>query len=151
MVHNRKHGHSDGPAGPWIFLRDGKKTVLASSLLLVMAVMWIRVLVGHKPGSAAAAVDGKQASAAVEKEPAGARITMVPLPRIPGRNDVIDRDCFSMGDRAPFRQFAAAPETSTDTEVPSETDNHDQEVIQQVAQTLKLEAVVRSDGPPGLL
>ncbi len=147
MTHKRKH--ETQMAGRALDrLRDGKRTVLAVSLLVVMAIMWIRVLVGHKPGSAAAAVERKETTAAVTNAPAGSRITMVPLPRIPGRNDVIDRDCFSIRDRAAFRQIPAAPETGTDPEVPSETTNHDQEVIQQVAETLKLEAVVRRDGPP---
>jgi hypothetical protein len=128
-------------------LRDGKKTVLAVSLVMVMAVMWIRVLIGHRPGSASA-VERRDTNAATASEPAKTQTTMVPLPRIPGRNDVIGGDCFSIRDRTPFRRFAAAPETSTDSEVPGETTHRDQEVIQQVAQTLKLEAVVRRDGPP---
>lgn len=129
-------------------LRDGKKTILAVSLLVVMAVMWIRVLVGHRPDSAGAAVERQETTAVGTTAPVRPQITMVPLPRIAGRNDGIGRDCFSIRDRAPFGQFAAAPETSTDPEVPSKTTNHDQEVVQQVAQTLKLDAVVRRDGPP---
>jgi hypothetical protein len=128
-------------------LRDGKKTVLASALVLVMAIMWIRVAIGHRPGSAAAAVDGNQATAAASAESAGGRIRTIELPRIPGRNDSIHRDCFNMQNRAPFRQSAAAPGTGTDTEVQVVSPNRDHEVVQQVAQTLKLEAVVRSSSP----
>lgn len=146
MARNRKHEPRMGGRALDL-LRDGKKTVLAVSLLTVMAIMWIRVLIGHRPGSAAAAGGRTETTAVATNTPVEARITMVPLPRISGRNDVIHRDCFSIRDRAPFGQSAAAPETSTDPEVPSETTNHDQEVIQQVAQTLKLEAVVRRDGP----
>ncbi|MGE5296814.1 MAG: hypothetical protein ACM3VT_18495 [Solirubrobacterales bacterium] len=108
--------------------------------------MWIRVLIGHKPESAAAAGNRTQTSAAAQTGSAAVTIKMIPLPRISGRNDSIHRDCFSMWDRAPFRQLVA-PETSTDAEVPPVTGNRDQEVIQQVAQTLKLEAVVRNGSP----
>jgi hypothetical protein len=146
MARNQKH--KIRPAGRIIdLLMDGKKTVLATSLVLVMAVMWIRVLIGHQPGSAAAAVRGDQTAAAGRKDPAPARIRMVDLPRIPGRNDTILRDCFNMQNRTPFRLTAAAPSTGTGTEVQIVSPNHDQEVVEQVALTLKLEAVVRSDTP----
>jgi sRNA-binding protein len=52
-----------------------------------------------------------------------------------------------MQNRAPFRQSASAPGAGTDTEVRVVVPDRDQEVVQQVAQTLKLEAVVRSDSP----
>jgi hypothetical protein len=147
MTRNRKR-EAQAAGRALDLLRDGKKTVLAVSLLVVMAVMWIRVLVGHRPGSAAAAVEQPAATATGTTEAVGPRITMVPLPRVSGRNDGIGRDCFSMRDRAPFGQVAAAPETSTDPEVPSETTHHDQEVVQQIAATLKLDALVCRDGPP---
>ena len=52
-----------------------------------------------------------------------------------------------MQDRAPFRQSAAAPDTGASTEVQVVSLNRDQEVVQQVAQTLRLEGVVRSGSP----
>ncbi len=141
-----KAKHRILPAGRVMdLLVDGKKTVLASSLVLVMAVMWIRVLIGHQPGAAAAAPAQTTAAPVVRKGPAGIR--MAELPKIPGRHDSIHKDCFSMRDRAPFRQSPADLNTGTDKEVPVVSPHRDQEVIQQVAQTLKLEAVIR-DGSP---
>lgn len=133
------------------FLRDGKKTVLASALALVMAVMWIRVLIGHKPESAAAAVNDLQVVSAKHQEVARVLVARVELPKVPGRNDSIHRDCFNVQDRSPFRQFVAAPDTGTDTEVQTVSPNHDREVIQQVAQTLAFEGVVRSDSPQAFI
>jgi hypothetical protein len=130
---------------------DGKKTVLATALMVVMAVMWIRVLVGHKPGSVAAAPVAGEAAVATEKRPAG-KARMVELPRILGRNDSIGRDCFNMQEWAPARQSATGPSTGTDAEVPVVSPNRDQEVVRQVAQTLRLGAVsLRSENPQAFL
>lgn len=128
-------------------LVDGKKTVMASALALIMVFMWIRVLIGRQPGSAAAAVDGNQPTPAGQTTPAPDRIRMIELARVSGRNDSIRRDCFDMQNGALSRLSAGAPSTSTATEVQVVSPNRDQEVVQQVAQTLKLEAVVRSDSP----
>ena len=144
MAYDRKTGLR--PSGRIAALgMDGKKTVLAISLVLVMAVMWIRVLVGHKPASAGAAPQAKQEARGKQVEPA-AKVRMVDVPKVPGRNDCIERDCFKMQDRAQFQQSAAVQNPGADPEVPVVSPNHDQEVVQQVAQTLKLEAVSRWDG-----
>lgn len=146
MARSEKHG-TRSSARVVDLLRDGKKTVLASALVMVMAIMWIRVLIGHKPGSAAAAVDGNQVAPAGPKEPPRAKIKPVELPRVPGRNDSILRDCFRIQDGAFLQPSGGAPSTGTGTEVQVVSPHRDQEVVQQVAQTLKLEAVVRSDSP----
>lgn len=127
------------------FVIDEKRKVLACALILVMVFMWIRVLTGRKPGSAAGASAPTQAQPATPQ--AAARLTRVEVPRIPGRNDSVHKDSFRMQDRAYFRQLAAVPNTGTDTEVPVVSSNRDQEVVQQVARTLKLEAVLRSQTP----
>jgi len=130
---------------------DEKKTVLAGALVLVMAVMWIRVLIGHKPGAAAAA-GAPQAAPVAQNGPARSKTKMVELPRVPGRNDSIARDCFNVQEWAPVRQSAAAPNTDTDPEIPVVSPNHDEEVVRQVAQTLRLEAVsLRSENPQAFL
>jgi len=150
MAPNRRHGvRSSGRITD--LLMDGKKTVLAGALVLVMAAMWIRVLIGHKPGAAAAA-GAPQAAPVVQNGPTRSKAKMIELPRIPGRNDSIARDCFNVQEWAPMRQFAAAPSTGTDPEVPVVSPNHDEEVVRQVAQTLRLEAVsLRSENPQAFL
>lgn len=148
MAHRRKT--SVRPSGRILdMLADGKKTVLAVSLVAVMAVMWIRVLIGHKPSSAGAAPAQKQGAQTEPGRPT-ARIRRVELSRTPGRNDSIDKDCFDMQGRPQFRQSVAVSNTGTDTEVPIVPPNRDQEV-KEVAQTLKLEAVFRKGTPSAVL
>lgn len=146
MAHRRRTGIR--PSGRIMaVLADSRKTILACSLVAVMAIMWIRVLIGHKPASAGAAP--KQAAATQPNEPA-ARVRMVEVSRTPGRNDSIDKDCFNMQGRTQFQRSVAVQNTGTDTEVPVVSPNHDEEV-KQVAQTLKLEAVLRNGTPLAFL
>ena len=117
MAYNRKQGVR--PSGRITdLLIDSKKTVLATALVLVMAVMWIRVLIGHKPGAAGAATTAPEATAATQKGPAQVKVRMIELPKIPGRNDAIARDCFNAQEWAPARQAAMASGTGTGSEVP---------------------------------
>ena len=148
MAHRRKTGVRPSSRIMGLFA-DSRKTVLACSLVAVMAVMWVRVLIGHKPSSAGAAPAQTQA-AKTERSERTARVQMVEVSRIPGRNDSIDRDCFDMQGRTQFQKSVAVPNTGTDTEVPVVSPNHDEEV-KQVAQTLKLEAVLLNDAPLAFL
>jgi len=124
---------------------DRKKTVVVFGLLAVMAIMWGRVLLGHKPGSAAAAND--PASQAASPSAAPLPVRFVELPKQPGRNDSIDRNFFTVQDRAYFRPNAGARDTSTDPEVHVISPDHVQEVIRRAAQKLKLEAVLWNENP----
>jgi hypothetical protein len=129
-------------------LADGKKTILACSLVAVMAIMWVRVLIGHKPSVAAAAPVQQEATAA--QDTPTVRVRMIEVPRISGRNDAIEKDCFDMQGRPQFMKSVMAQNTGTDTEVPVVSSPFDQEV-KQVAQTLKLEAVLRNGTPLAFL
>jgi len=152
MVRKQKKGIR--PSGRIVnMLADGKKTVLACSLVVVMAVMWGRVLLGRKPASAGAAPANQTAGQTEQSKQnkQTTQITMVEVPRVPGRNDRIGNDCFSMQGRTQFQKSVAAPTTGTGAEVPVVSPNRDQEVIQQVAQTLKLEAVLRNGTPLAFL
>ncbi len=144
MARSRRSGIR--PSGRVVDLvRDGKKTVAAAALVLVMVLMWVRVLIGHKPKSAAA--DAPPKPAAPVERAAVVRSRSVELPRIPGRHDAIHQDFFNMQHRACFSQAVVVPDTSTDAEVPVVPPHRDAEVIQQVAATLQLEAVLRNDRP----
>jgi hypothetical protein len=120
---------------------DGKKTVAALALMGVMAVMWVRVLTGHKPGAAAARPTARPETAASETPP---RVRFVELPRQPGRHDTIERDFFAVQDRASFQLHGAHP-TGTEPEVRVTAVDHAQEVIHRVAQRMKLGAVLWSE------
>lgn len=117
--------------------------MLACALVLVMVCMWVRVLFGHKPGPAAAGP--RQTRAASEQPSTSARITPVELPKLPGRHDTIGRNFFSLHDSAYFQSLVALPSASTDPEVRVASPDDAHEVIQRVAQTLRLEAVYWSE------
>jgi len=127
---------------------NGKKTVLALALLVFMGFLWIRVLTGQKPGSAVAA-QGRGPAAQAQRE-TGNNLQFVELPKLPGRNDSINRDFFTIQDRALFRQNGAR-NTGTETEVHATSSNRAQEVIQRVAQRLKLTAVSLSENPQAFI
>ena len=126
-------------------LRDGKKTVLASALLLVMAFMWIRVLTGRQPKPAGA--DSGPAPETPAAKKTVARNQFVELPRMPGRHDAIYQDVFNIQNRACFSPVVSVPDPGTNAEVPVVPPHRDEEVIQQAAGTLTLEAVLRNNRP----
>jgi hypothetical protein len=143
MVHNRKTSVSSAGQILDRLRLGGKKTATAGVLILIMLFMWARVVIGHRPAAAEATPQPRQTESAPRKGPAPVKV--VELPKIPGRHDTIVRDFFSMKDRTDFRRNPAGGNTGTDTEVPVTKDNR--EVIQRVAQTMKLEAVLWSERP----
>jgi len=146
MAHNRK---MSVPSAGRLFerLRMGeKKTIMAGVLISVMLLMWVRVFIGHRPAAAAAETAAPPKSAETLRRPAPVKVKLVELPKSPGRQDAIERDFFTVKDRANFRPNAGR-NPGTDTEVPMTSSNFAQEGIQRVAQTLKLEAVLWNESP----
>lgn len=125
---------------------DSKKTIVASGLLVIMALMWIRVLTGNRPRVAAAAPETGPATAAGQKVPR--KPQFVELPELAGRNDSIFRNFFVVQDRTLFQ---SAPAVSTGTEVRTSSANHGQEVVHRAAGKLKLEAVLWSENPQAFI
>jgi len=121
-------------------LIDGKKTVVALGLVGVMAIMWVRVLTGHKPGAAAAADELAPPPATAPEAPP--RVRFIELPKQPGRHDAVAKDFFTVQDRAGFRLNGETRNPGTDAEVRVSSSDHAQEVIHRVAQKLKLDAVL---------
>ena len=118
--------------------------MLACALVLVMVGMWVRVLIRQEPGAAAGA--GPQQRQVPSAQPGrSTRITPVELPKTPGRHDVIGRNFFSLHDSAYFQSLVALPSGGTDSEVRVASPDDAHEVIQRVAQTLRLEAVYWSE------
>ncbi|OHB66395.1 MAG: hypothetical protein A2Y76_02370 [Planctomycetes bacterium RBG_13_60_9] len=140
MAHRKQRGI---PSAGWILDRlmmGGKKTVVACALIVIMALMWVRVLIGHGPASAGAAPETKRTASAPHR--GSAQPNLVELPRSPGRHDSIHQDFFNIRNRAYFRQNAVVQNTSADKEVPVASSDRVREVIHRVAQTLKLESVL---------
>jgi hypothetical protein len=125
--------------------RGGKRTVVAGVLVLILVFMWLRVFLGHGPAGATAAP--RASAAATDAPPKTTSVQRIELPRIPGRNDSIQRDFFTMKDRSLFRRQAAGGGTGTGTEVTVTSSQDVPEVIQRVARTMKLEAVLWNESP----
>ena len=128
---------------------EGKKTAVALGLIAVMALMWVRVLTGHKPSTAAAAGEPTPPATAPQELPR--KVHLLELPRIPGRHDVIYRDFFTMPKRACFQPDGAARGPGTEPEVRVSGPDRVQEVVHRVAPKLKLEAVLWSEDPQTFL
>lgn len=123
----------------------GKKTVMACALVLIMLFMWVRVFLGHRPATAAAGSETSQARTAAH--PPRMKLQRLELPKIPGWHDALSRDFFTMKDPTSFGRNPVRPNTGADTEVPVVSTPNVAEVIQRVAQTMKLEAVSWSESP----
>jgi hypothetical protein len=143
MAYNRKiHMPLTGPMLDRLRM-GGPKTAVAGVLILILLFMWIRVFVGHRPAAATGAPQSQPAEAA--KPPV--RITRIELPRIAGRHDSLQEDFFIRHDHTDARRNPAGRDTGTDEEVSVTSSRIAQEVIQRVARTLKLEAVLWSEDP----
>jgi len=128
---------------------SGRKTAVACALVSIMLFMWVRVLIGHRPAAAAAAPPPKQVETPAGTAPV--KVTLVELPKTPGQHDAIARDFFAAPDGSYARRNAAGRNTGTEKEVPVTSSSNAQEVIQRVAQTLKLDAVFLRENPEAFL
>ena len=126
---------------------DNKKVVMAVCLIAVMIFMWIRVLTSKSPDAA------KAESAAKETDVSGdtdstVKVSYVELPKVEGRNDVITRDFFASNG---WHDFYSS-KNSTDTgEVNGFSGNDNEEVVKEVIEKLKLEAIGLGDNPRALI
>lgn len=123
---------------------DRKKTVVAIALVAIMAIMWLRVLTGRKPQSVAASESLQNAQ---EQNKAAVEVRFHDLPIIPGRNDRIDRNFFTVQDWDGFPRDSNKDTAGTDPEVPVVPSDRTREVVARVAQRLKLEAVLLTENP----
>ena len=127
---------------------DRKKTVMAVVLVAIMGVMWFRVLTQRKPGAAGAATDDALTQGQSEPQ---INVRFHELPYIPGRNDRIGRDFFSVREWDGFPGDSDQESTSTDPEVHVTTTDPTQEVVARVAQGLTVEAVLWSEDPKAFI
>lgn len=121
-------------------VRDGKKTGIAITLVVVMAIMWLRVLSGQKPKSAEARANTTQTEEGTSKKTT--RVRFVELPVETGRNDRIHRDFFTAQDWGRFSVVSKSRSTGSVKEVQTVASNRKEEVITRLAKTLRLEVVV---------
>ena len=133
-----RHRLVKGMFGP--LAAERKKTVAASCLVLVMAIMWIRVFTNKAPDAAEASLPVEQLNVenGLEQQ---VRVSFIKLPQVTGRNDVITRDFFTSNDWWRFEDEKERNLTVIE-EVNVVSKNGNEEVIRKVAEKLKLEAIV---------
>ncbi len=130
-------------------IRGGRKAGFAIALVVVMAVMWIRVFIGQKPRAAEAGPDAtRQTDEPQRQEP---KVRLVDLPVEPGRNDRIHRDFFTTQDWSRFSSVSKPQSTGSETEVQTVASKRTNDVIDKLAKSLRLEAVVGSADPQALV
>lgn len=119
---------------------EKKKAVSALCLIVLMAFMWVRVLTKKAPEASEAALmpDRLNSEVTTNQE---LNISFIELPKVAGRNDVINRDFFTSNG---WRHFGSGKERSLAVieEVNVVSGNGNEEVIRKVAEKLKLEAIV---------
>jgi len=121
---------------------EKKKTVTALCLIAVMTIMWAKVLSRKSPATAAAALRNEVVND--ENSNLESNISFVELPIVEGRNDVLKRDFFAVGDWQDFIRNIEGKNLNEDVNVVS---RRNREVMKRVAEKLKLEAI-GLDGNP---
>lgn len=121
---------------------EKKKTVTAICLIAVMIIMWAKVLSRKSPATAAAALRNEIVHD--ENSNLESNISFIELPIVDGRNDVLKRDFFAVGDWQDFIRNKEGKHLNEDVNVVS---RRNREVMKRVAEKLKLEAI-GLDGNP---
>jgi hypothetical protein len=123
---------------------EKKKVVMALCLIGVMAFMWIRVLTKNAPEAAGAALTAEQSSAADQPNPES-KISFIELPKVAGRNDAIVRDFFASDDWRYFVDGRRKRAGIEEVNIVSRGGN--EELIREVAEKVRLEAILLSKNP----
>ena len=123
---------------------EKKKTVTALCLIALMVFMWARVLGNKTPENAAAVLRQDNIAPDFEGSNLELNISFIELPKIPGRNDVLTRDFFAVGN---WQDFIRNREGTNLTEDVNIVSRNNKEVMKRVAEKMKLEAI-GLDGNP---
>jgi len=123
---------------------EKKKTVTALCLIAVMVFMWARVLGNKTPENAAAVMRQDNMEPDFEGANLELKISYIDLPKVAGRNDVLTRDFFAVGNWQDFIRNKQGKNLTEDVNVVS---SNNKEVMKRVAEKMKLEAI-GLDGNP---
>jgi hypothetical protein len=123
---------------------EKKKTIIAVCLLAVTVFMWARVFGRRGPQSANAAVAVQKA--AESQMNSKLKISFIELPKVEGRNDVLTRDFFTVGNWQDFTRGREGKSGSIE-KVHIISRNGDVETARRAAEKLKLETIVLGENP----
>jgi len=116
-----------------------KKAVVAFCLIGVMAFMWIKVIIKKAPQAAQATSASNQANPNGQVN-SQLKVSFIELPKVAGRNDVINRDFFDAGNWQEFVRDGEGGKTAIE-EVNIPGEDGDKEIIRTMTEKLKLEAI----------
>jgi len=114
---------------------EKKKMVMAVCLLTLMIFMWVKVLGGKGPQTAAAAEPGMEM--VKEHGKAEPELVYVELPKIKGRNDVLSRDFFA----------ASGDNFGKSKGVNVSSNEGNEEIASQISEKLKLQVIEMGEKP----
>jgi hypothetical protein len=119
---------------------EKKKSVIALSLITIMAFMWIKALSGKAPQAGEAALLANAAAAVSEqKAEPELKVFFVELPNVKGRNDMLARDFFVAGSQGfGIEEVNVASGSS-------------EEKVRRIAGLLKLEAIDSGKNPQAFI
>jgi len=135
-----------GPAGRFLgrLAAEKRRTVATGCLVIVMVFLWVRVLTRNTPEVAEATPTAEQLGIENPSD-AAPNVSFVELPKVAGRNDGVTRDFFACDG---WRHFTGGRQKFADIEeVNMLSQNGSEEAIKQVAEKLRLEAIVLSSNP----
>jgi hypothetical protein len=124
---------------------EKKKSATALCLIALMAFMWIRVLTKKAPEGSEAAIVTEQSGVEGSLNPES-KISFIELPKVAGRNDVIARDFFASNGWRHFVDGQGQKSVGIQ-EVNIVSKDGSKEVIKQVAEKLRLQAIMLSKNP----
>ena len=146
----RNPGNSDNVLSMLIsrLAAEKSKSITAICLIAVMVFMWVRVLGGKTPESAAAALTAQDVNSDASKSNL-VRISFIELPKTEGRNDVLTRDFFTVDD---WQGFLNGEKSLISIEEASAVaKDNSEEVVKRVAEKLKLEAIGLGENPQAFI
>lgn len=120
---------------------EKKKAVTALCMIGVMTLLWIRVLTKKAPEAAGAEIAAEPLKTKEQLNPEF-KISFIELPKVAGRNDVINRDVFASEN---WRHFIEKQSGIGEVNVLSQNGN--EEAIRKMAEKLNVEAIMISGSP----
>jgi hypothetical protein len=123
---------------------EKKKTITALCLIAVMVFMWARVLGKKTPEMTGAAMRQEDVNQDIFGANSELNISFIELPKVAGRNDVLTRDFFAVGNWNDFIRNREGKNLTEDVNVVS---SNNKEVMKRVAEKIKLQAI-GLDGNP---
>lgn len=133
---------------------DRKKIILAAGLIMVMFLMWGKVLLRKKDGSASVELMLAASQNMNLQQDRGRKISYIKLPLIEGRNDVLKTDFFNPGEWEGFELVDKTEDWSKQSNVTVKgagSNDFKKENIYRVAKKLQLEAIVMGENPEAFI